>query len=107
MMPMASPVQELLDELDRMANRADRADRHSSASVYRESQDMLRDYAAEPHSGSFFDYGMTLFGGFASEGSDRAEDERKAFGEVRDTLALVADVRGIKLDSKPEGPMLF
>lgn len=101
-MATISPV----DELDRMANRADRADRFSAASVYRESQDMLRDYASDPHSGGLFDYGMTLFGSFAGEGSDRKEDERKAFGDVRDTVALVADVRGIKL-GQSDGPTLF
>jgi len=104
---MASPYQELLDELDRMANRADRAERFAAASVYRESQDMLRDYAAEPHSGGILAYGLILFTGFADEGSGRAEDQRKAFGEVRDTIALVADVHGINLGESGSNPTLF
>ena len=106
-MATSSPVQELLDELDRMANRADRAEKFSAASVYRESQDMLRDYASQPYGGSILGYGMNLFSDFAQEDSGRADDERKAFEEVRDTVALVADVRGIKLDADPESPTLF
>jgi len=103
---MASPIQELLDELDRMANRADRAERFAASQVYRESQDILRDYMASDHRTSILAYGLMIFSGLAAEGSGRGDEQRAAFKEVRDTVALVADVHGIDLGENPE-PTLF